>query len=38
MIIDVNTFYGHWPFRKIYTESMDDIVKSAKENDIFSRE
>ena len=36
MIIDVNTFYGHWPFRKIEKESMSDIENNAKENNIDS--
>lgn len=36
MIIDINAFCGHWPFRKIYTESMDKIVESAKKNNIDS--
>ena len=34
MIIDINTFYGHWPFRKLPCESMEEISASAAKNHI----
>lgn len=34
MIIDINTFYGHWPFRKVPCESMAEISASAAKNQI----
>ncbi len=36
MIIDVNTFCGHWPFRKIPTENMDRIKENAEKHNINS--
>lgn len=36
MIIDINTFYGHWPFRKVPCESMEDISANAEKNQIES--
>lgn len=36
MIIDVNTYCGHWPFRKIPSESMDKITENAKKHKIDS--
>lgn len=34
MIIDINTFYGHWPFRKVPCESMEEITASAAKHQI----
>ena len=34
MIIDINTFYGHWPFRKVPCESMAEIAASAEKHQI----
>lgn len=36
MIIDINCFYGHWPFRKVPCESMEEISASAKKHHIDS--
>ncbi len=34
MIIDINTFYGHWPFRNVPCQSMEEISASAAKNQI----
>ena len=36
MIIDVNTFCGHWPFRKIPNEDINGITQNAKKYGIDS--
>lgn len=33
-IFDVNCFFGHWPFRKIYRNTLNDLMKTHSENDI----
>jgi predicted TIM-barrel fold metal-dependent hydrolase len=33
---DVNCLIGHWPFRKIYKNTFDDLIKVHEANNIFS--
>ena len=34
MLIDVNAYVGHWPFRKLYDNTLEGLDAIAKKNDI----